>query len=109
MLSGLSQGITAAGGKSVFEDEKEPNRPRFELGPSVKHSLLPSHLLHFCAGYWKIRGLAEASRMMLHYTETPFDDTVYTIANNRVEWKGKKYRLVRVWLLFFLFFLKKYT
>lgn len=45
-------------------------------------------------GYWDIRGFAEPSRLLLHYTKTPFTNKVYRFGDapdfNRAEWLNDK-------------------
>ncbi len=48
-------------------------------------------------GYWAIRGLAEPSRLALHYTKTPFTDKMYQVSDapefSREEWLSEKYNI----------------
>jgi len=48
-------------------------------------------------GYWAIRGLAEPSRLLLHYTKTPYNDEFYVQGDapeySRDEWLSKKSKL----------------
>jgi len=48
-------------------------------------------------GYWKIRGLAHHIRMLLEYTETPFDNKYYVCGEapnfNKEEWTKDKHSL----------------
>ena len=41
-------------------------------------------------GYWVIRGLAEPTRLALHYTKTPFTDKMYHTGD---DWFSEKYKL----------------
>jgi len=40
-------------------------------------------------GYWDIQGLGQGVRMLLHYTNTKYEDTVYSIKNVN-EWQAAK-------------------
>ncbi|CAF3856765.1 unnamed protein product [Rotaria sp. Silwood1] len=48
-------------------------------------------------GYWNIRGLAEPSRLTLHYTKTPYTDKMYQMGDapeySRDEWLSEKFKL----------------
>ena len=48
-------------------------------------------------GYWRIRGLAQPIRMLLHYTNTPFEDVQYALGDgpefSRKEWLDVKFDL----------------
>ncbi|UJR18103.1 hypothetical protein I4U23_005003 [Adineta vaga] len=48
-------------------------------------------------GYWAARGRAESSRLLLHYTKTPFVDKMYQMGDapdyNRDDWLNEKYKL----------------
>ena len=48
-------------------------------------------------GYWRIRGLAQPIRMLLHYTNTPFEDVLYVQGDgpefSRKEWLDVKFDL----------------
>jgi glutathione S-transferase len=47
--------------------------------------------------YWAIRGLAEPSRLALHYTKTPYTDKMYEQGEgpefSREEWLSEKQKL----------------
>ncbi|CAF3856747.1 unnamed protein product [Rotaria sp. Silwood1] len=48
-------------------------------------------------GYWNVRGLAEPSRLTLHYTKTPYTDKMYHMGDapeySRDEWLSEKFKL----------------
>jgi len=45
-------------------------------------------------GYWAIRGLGQVCRMLLEYTETPYEERRYqAIGNDKSDWENDKYRL----------------
>ena len=48
-------------------------------------------------GYWRLRGLAQPIRMLLHYTNTPFEDVLYVQGDgpefSRKEWLDVKFDL----------------
>ncbi|CAF4764774.1 unnamed protein product [Rotaria sp. Silwood1] len=48
-------------------------------------------------GYWAARGRGEPSRLLLHYTKTPFTDKMYQMGDapeyNRDDWLNEKYQL----------------
>ena len=48
-------------------------------------------------GYWGIRGLVEPSRLVLHYTKTPYTDKFYALSDapdfSREEWLSEKFNL----------------
>jgi len=52
-------------------------------------------------GYWQIRGLAHAIRLMLHYKEVEFEDKMYTQGDapdfSREEWMKEKFTLGLDW------------
>jgi len=48
-------------------------------------------------GYWAIRGLAEPTRLTLHYSKTPFTDKLYVQGEgpefSRQDWLKEKFTL----------------
>ena len=48
-------------------------------------------------GYWGIRGLLEPSRLVLHYTKTPYTDKFYVQSEgpeySREDWLKEKFNL----------------
>lgn len=45
-------------------------------------------------GYWAIRGLGQVCRMLLEYTDTPYEERRYiTIGNDKSDWENDKFKL----------------
>ena len=48
-------------------------------------------------GYWAIRGLGEPSRLVLHYTKTPYTEKTYETGEgpefSREDWLSEKQKL----------------
>ncbi|XP_039107065.1 glutathione S-transferase Mu 1 isoform X4 [Hyaena hyaena] len=48
-------------------------------------------------GYWDIRGLAHAIRLLLEYTDSPYEEKKYTMGDapdyDRSQWLGEKFKL----------------
>ena len=61
------------------------------------HSMSQSNQTQTVLGYWAIRGLAEPSRLALHYSKTPYTDKFYVQGEgpeySREEWLQEKPKL----------------
>ncbi|KAM7032697.1 glutathione S-transferase Mu 1-like isoform 1-T1 [Acridotheres tristis] len=50
-------------------------------------------------GYWDIRGLAHAIRLLLEYTETPYEDKLYSCGEGEGGVRGSPHHPQPLWLL----------